>query len=40
MVSMIGDLAHYKVLVGEPSEKMKVMAEWLAKNKGKYENME
>jgi hypothetical protein len=33
-------MTNYKELVGEPSEKMKVMAKWLVKNKGKYENME
>ncbi len=33
-------MTNYKELVGEPSEKMKVMAGWIAKNKGAYENME
>jgi len=33
-------MTNYKELVGSPSDKMKVMASWIAKNKGKYENME
>lgn len=33
-------MTNYKELVGNPSDKMKVMAGWIAKNKGKYENME
>lgn len=33
-------MTNYKELVGEPSEKMKIMAGWLHKNKGKYETME
>ena len=33
-------MTNYKELVGSPSDKMKVMAGWIAKNKGKYENME
>ena len=33
-------MTNYKELVGEPSEKMKVMAGWIAKHKGAYENME
>ena len=33
-------MTNYKELVGEPSEKMKIMAGWIAKHKGAYENME
>lgn len=33
-------MTNYKELVGNPSDKMKLMASWIAKNKGKYENME
>lgn len=33
-------MTNYKELVGEPSETMKAMANWIEKNKGKYENME
>lgn len=32
-------MTNYKELAGEPSHKMKIMAGWLHKNKGKYENM-
>lgn len=33
-------MSNYKILVGNPSEKMKLMANWIAQNKGKYEDME
>jgi hypothetical protein len=33
-------MTNYKELVGKPSEKMKVMAGWIANNKDAYENME
>jgi len=33
-------MTNWQQLVGEPSEKMKEMARWIAENKGKYENME
>jgi len=33
-------MTNYKELVGNPSDKMNAMAGWIAKNKGRYENME
>ncbi len=33
-------MTNYKELVGEPSGKMKIMAVWIIKTKGKYEKLE
>lgn len=33
-------MTNYKELAGESSDKMKIMAGWLIKNKGKYEDLE
>lgn len=33
-------MTNYRELVGEPSDKMKIMAGWIIKNKDKYENLE